>query len=152
LSIFLVLIPKLQHALLLPNCYIIESIKGLGGVSPDDALSNSLTNSTSPKVKMVEEKKVGVHSLACCTSRVRRACWSFEMGIKTNDKRVNYSHGQCKHKSLLKRNYNIILTTQNTTSRTLQGSCHKKYTNLCNEKKRNKPSTPRYLTTRPNHK
>jgi hypothetical protein len=27
-----------------------------------------------------------------------------------------------------------------------------KYTNLCNEEKRNKPSTPRYLITRPNHK
>jgi hypothetical protein len=26
------------------------------------------------------------------------------------------------------------------------------YTNLCNEEKKNKPSTPRYLTTRPNHK
>ena len=52
---------------------------------------------------------------------------------------------KCKHKSLLKGNYNIILTTQNTTSRTLQGSCHKKYTNLCNEEKRAKPSTPRYL-------
>jgi hypothetical protein len=48
--------------------------------------------------------------------------------------------------------YNIKLTTQNTTSRTLQGSCHKKYTNLCNEEKRSKPSTPRYLTTKPNHK
>jgi hypothetical protein len=52
----------------------------------------------------------------------------------------------------LKGNYNIMLTTQNTTSRTLQGSYHKKYINLCNEEKRNKPSTPRYLTTRPNHK
>jgi len=28
-----------------------------------------------------------------------------------------------------------MLTTQNTTSKTLQGSCHKKYTNLCNEEK-----------------
>jgi hypothetical protein len=59
---------------------------------------------------------------------------------------------KCKHKYLLKGNYNIILTTQNTTSKTLQGSCHEKYTNLCNKKKRGKPSTPRYLTTRPNHK
>jgi hypothetical protein len=52
----------------------------------------------------------------------------------------------------LKGNYNIILTTKNTTSRTLQGSCDEKYTNLCNEEKRGKPSTPRYLTKRPNHK
>jgi hypothetical protein len=50
----------------------------------------------------------------------------------------------------LKGNYNIMFTTQNTTSRTLQGSCHMKYTNLCNEEKRAKPSTPRYLTKRPN--
>jgi hypothetical protein len=28
-----------------------------------------------------------------------------------------------------------MFTTQNTTSRTLQGSCHMKYTNLCNEEK-----------------
>ncbi len=39
-----------------------------------------------------------------------------------------------------------MLTTQNTTSRTLQGSCDMKYINLCNEEKRSKPSTPRYLT------
>jgi hypothetical protein len=45
-----------------------------------------------------------------------------------------------------------MLTTQNTTSRTLQGSCHMKYTNLCNEENRGKPSTPSYLTKRPNHK
>jgi hypothetical protein len=52
----------------------------------------------------------------------------------------------------LKGNYNIMLTTKNTTSRTLQGSCHMKYTNLCNEEKRTKPSTPRYLTKIPNQK
>jgi len=45
-----------------------------------------------------------------------------------------------------------MLTTQNTTSRTLQGSYHMRYTNLCNEEKRTKPLTPRYLTKRPNHK
>jgi hypothetical protein len=45
-----------------------------------------------------------------------------------------------------------MLTTQNITSRTLQGSCHMKYTNLCTKKKKNKPSTPRDLTARPNHK
>jgi hypothetical protein len=41
----------------------------------------------------------------------------------------------------------MMLTTQNITSRTPQGSYHMKYTNLCNEEKRSKPSTPRYLTT-----
>jgi hypothetical protein len=45
----------------------------------------------------------------------------------------------------------MMPTTQNITSRTLQGSYHMKYTNLCNEEKRTKPSTPRYLTTKPNH-
>jgi hypothetical protein len=44
-----------------------------------------------------------------------------------------------------------MLTTQNITSRTLQGSCHMKYTNLCNEENQTKPSTPKYLITRPNH-
>jgi hypothetical protein len=52
----------------------------------------------------------------------------------------------------LKGNYNTMLTTQNITSKTPQGSYHMKYINLCNEEKRSKPSTPRYLTTRPNHK
>jgi len=52
----------------------------------------------------------------------------------------------------LKGNYNMMLTTQNITSKTPQGSCHMKYTNLCNEENRDKPSTLRYLTTRPNHK
>jgi hypothetical protein len=46
----------------------------------------------------------------------------------------------------------MMFTTQNITSRTPQGFCHMKYTYLCNEKKSNKPSTLRYLTTRPNHK
>jgi hypothetical protein len=46
----------------------------------------------------------------------------------------------------------MMLTTLNKKSKTPQGSYHMKYTNLCNEEKRNKPSTPRYLTARPNHK
>jgi hypothetical protein len=45
-----------------------------------------------------------------------------------------------------------MFTTQNITSRTPQGSYRMKYKNLCNEEKINKPSTPRYLTTKPNHK
>jgi hypothetical protein len=47
----------------------------------------------------------------------------------------------------------MMFTTWNITSRTPQGSCHMKYTNLCNEgKKKIKPSTPKYLTIKPNHK
>ncbi len=46
----------------------------------------------------------------------------------------------------------MMLKTQNITSRTPQGPCHMKYINLCNEEKKAKPSTPWYLTKRPNHK
>ncbi len=46
----------------------------------------------------------------------------------------------------------MMFTTRNITSRTPQGPCHMKYTNLCNEEKRAKPSTLRYLTKRLNHK
>jgi hypothetical protein len=46
----------------------------------------------------------------------------------------------------------MMLATWNITSRTPQGSCHMKYKNLCNEEKKTKPSTPRYLTKKPNHK
>jgi hypothetical protein len=38
------------------------------------------------KVKTTEEEKVGVRSLAYNISRVRGMCWTFEMGIKVNDK------------------------------------------------------------------
>jgi hypothetical protein len=46
----------------------------------------------------------------------------------------------------------MMLTTWNITSITPQGSYHMKYTNLCNEEKKSKPLTPRYLIKRPNHK
>jgi hypothetical protein len=46
----------------------------------------------------------------------------------------------------------MMLTTWNITSRTPQGSCHLKYTNLCNEKNGAKPTTPKYLIKKPNHK
>jgi hypothetical protein len=46
----------------------------------------------------------------------------------------------------------MMLTTWNITSKTPQGSYHMKYTNLCNEEKKAKPSAPRYLTKRLNHK
>jgi hypothetical protein len=46
----------------------------------------------------------------------------------------------------------MMFITQNITLRTPQGSYHMKYTTLCNEEKRTKPSTPNYLTKRPNHK
>jgi hypothetical protein len=59
---------------------------------------------------------------------------------------------KCKHKSFWKGNQNMLFTTQNITSKTPQGSYHMKYTKLCNEEKRAKPSTPRYLTTRPHQK
>jgi hypothetical protein len=46
----------------------------------------------------------------------------------------------------------MMLTTWNMTLRTPQGSHHMKYTNLCNEEKKTKPSTPRYLIKRLNFK
>jgi hypothetical protein len=45
-----------------------------------------------------------------------------------------------------------MFTTWNITLRTPQGSCHIKDINLCNEKNKAKPSTPRYLTKRSNQK
>jgi hypothetical protein len=48
-------------------------------------------SNASPKVKTTEEG-VGAHSLARNTSRVKRLCWSFEIGTRTNDKHVNYSY------------------------------------------------------------
>jgi hypothetical protein len=45
-----------------------------------------------------------------------------------------------------------MLTTWNIISITPQGPCDMKYTNLCNEEKKAKPSTPRYLIKRPNQK
>jgi hypothetical protein len=46
----------------------------------------------------------------------------------------------------------MMFTTWNITLKTPQGSCHMKYTNLCNEEKKAKPSIARYLTKRLNHK
>jgi len=43
-------------------------------------------------VKTLEEEGVGMSSLIRSTLGVRGACWSSEIGIKKNDKRVNYSH------------------------------------------------------------
>jgi hypothetical protein len=57
-----------------------------------NASLNSLKDSNvSLKMKIIEEG-IKVRSLAYSTSGVRRACWSFGMGTKMNDKRVNYSH------------------------------------------------------------
>ncbi len=40
---------------------------------------------------------VGVRSLACNTFEVRKVCWSFNMGIKTSDKLVNYAYWSTEH-------------------------------------------------------
>jgi hypothetical protein len=44
-------------------------------------------------MKTMEEEGIGVHSLTCDTSGVKKVCWNFEMGIRTGDKRVDYSYG-----------------------------------------------------------
>jgi hypothetical protein len=46
----------------------------------------------------------------------------------------------------------MMFTTWNITSMTFQGSCHIKDTKLCNEEKRAKPLTPRYLIKKLNKK
>jgi hypothetical protein len=48
----------------------------------------------------MEEKGVGVCSLAHNISEVRGACWNFGMGIKMSDKQVNYSYGLAKTKQV----------------------------------------------------
>ncbi len=64
-----------------------------------DKPPNSLTYSNvSPKVKIMEEERVGVLFLPCNTLGVREACWSSGMGIRTNDKCVNYSYGLAETK------------------------------------------------------
>jgi hypothetical protein len=60
----------------------------------DDAPQNSLKNSNvSLKVKIVGKKGVRVRSLTRNTSGVKRASWSYGMGIRMSDKWVNYSYG-----------------------------------------------------------
>jgi hypothetical protein len=49
-------------------------------------------------MKTLEEKKSWVRSLTYNTLKVKKACWSFGMETKTNDKWVNYSYGPTKTK------------------------------------------------------
>jgi hypothetical protein len=64
-----------------------------------DTPPNSLNDSNaSSKVKTIEEEGVGVCSLGCSILGVRRACWSLVIGIRTNDKWVNYSYGPAQTK------------------------------------------------------
>jgi hypothetical protein len=60
---------------------------------PQNSLKYSNANL---KVKIVEG--VRVRSFAHSTSRVKGACYSFGMGIKMRDKRVNYSYGPTQTK------------------------------------------------------
>jgi hypothetical protein len=48
-------------------------------------------SNASPKVKIIEER-IRVRSLVYNILGVRKACWSFRMGIRMSDKRINYSH------------------------------------------------------------
>jgi hypothetical protein len=53
------------------------------------------------KMKTTKEEEVERYSLTRNTwggGGFRRPCWSFGMGTKTNDKRVNYSHGLAQTK------------------------------------------------------
>jgi hypothetical protein len=58
-----------------------------------NAPQNSLKDlDVSLKVKTSKEKKIGIRSLVCSTSRAKKACWNFGMGIRMNVKQVNYSY------------------------------------------------------------
>jgi len=60
-------------------------------VIKNDTPPNSLTNSiASPKGENNGKIRNWACSLAHNTLRVEGACWSFRMGIKKSDKRVNY--------------------------------------------------------------
>jgi len=53
----------------------------------DDAPPNSLKDSNgSPKVKIMKEKKVGVHSLVRNILGVKGVSWNSRMGTRMNDK------------------------------------------------------------------
>ncbi len=62
--------------------------------SPFDTPPSSLKNSNaSLKEKTTKEERIGVHFLIRNILKVKRACWSSGMGIRMNDKQVNYSYG-----------------------------------------------------------
>jgi len=46
----------------------------------------------------MEEKKIRVCSLIRNISKVKGVCWSSMMGIRMNDKQVNYSYGPAQIK------------------------------------------------------
>jgi hypothetical protein len=63
-------------------------------IHANDTPPNSLKYSNAnPKVETTEEKGTWVCSLVHSILGVKGACQSFGMGIKTNDKWVNYSYG-----------------------------------------------------------
>jgi hypothetical protein len=56
-----------------------------------DTPLNSLKDSNAnPEMKKNKIKKINAHFLVHNTFGVKKACWSFGMGTKTSDKRVNY--------------------------------------------------------------
>jgi hypothetical protein len=67
-------------------------------ISFDTPSSSLMDLTTSPKVKTIKEKRIGMHSLVHNTSGVKGACYSF--GIKTRkiEKQINYSHRPIQNK------------------------------------------------------
>jgi hypothetical protein len=51
--------------------------------APPKSLKNSNAN---PKMKIMEEEKIGVRSFTHSTLGVKKACWSSRMRTKKNDK------------------------------------------------------------------
>jgi hypothetical protein len=61
-------------------------------IGVDTPPNSSKDSNASPKLKTMEEEGIGAHSLAYNIYRVRKVCWSSRIGIRTNDKHVNYSY------------------------------------------------------------
>jgi len=77
-----------QNNILCAHCYCVFLTQQTLWCTP----KLSVNSNVSLKVKTT--KGMGIHSLACNTLGGRGVCWSSEMGTRTNDKRVNYSHNQ----------------------------------------------------------
>jgi hypothetical protein len=61
-------------------------------IGVDTPPNSSKNSNVSPKMKTMEEERIGAHSLTHNISRVKKVCWSFGIGTRTSDKHVNYSY------------------------------------------------------------
>ncbi len=83
------------------RCHQNSSISGSSSTKtlrPCDTPPNSLKDSNVNLKMKTMKKGATICSFVRSTSRVRRVCWSFEMGNKTSGKWVNYSYGYAQTK------------------------------------------------------